>query len=136
MNGLRIKITGIAKLGLLLSIGWALVAALLAAPAFGQSFFDQDDEVPDVLATFEAWLEPDVARPGEHVRLIITGKIAEGWYTYSVVPQGGSAPPPTTLTVEPGILVVEGPVYETNPVIKKDLVFDMTLAFHPGGLRI
>ena len=136
MNGLRIKITGIAKLGLLLSIGWALVAALLATPAFGQSFFKLDDDVPDVLATFEAWIEPDVARPGEHVRLIVTGKIAEGWYTYSVVPQGGSAPPPTTLTVESGVLVAEGPVYETNPVVKKDKVFDMTLAFHPGAVRI
>jgi thiol:disulfide interchange protein DsbD len=118
----------------------ALLLALLtlgAAPAGAQKLgFGQDEEVPAVLATFDTRVEPATARPGEHVRLIVTVRIAEGWYTYSVVRQDDEfAPPPTRLTVSPGALETEGPVYETNPVVKKDAVFGIPLAFHPGAAR-
>ncbi len=116
-----------------------LLACLVMLPpglASAQSLFGADVVVPDVLATFETKIEPSSARPGEHVRLIITVKIAEGWYTYSVVPQGEFAPPPTTLTLKPSTLIPEGPVYETNPTVKKDKVFGLDLAFHPRAMRI
>ena len=129
---------------LLLALGkpacLVLLTCLVLLPprlAGAQALFGGDVVVPDVLATFETKIEPATARPGEHVRLIITAKIAEGWYIYSVVPQGGEfAPPPTTLKLKPGELIPEGPVYETNPTVKRDTVFGMELAFHPGAMRI
>lgn len=94
-----------------------------------------DTEVPEVLATWEMKVEPESARPGENLRVIISGKIAEGWYTYSLLPQGEFAPPPTRLKMIAGDLQVMGPWYETNPVIKKDKVFNIPLAFHPKAVR-
>ncbi len=109
----------------------ALAWAFLAAPAPAQSLFDDDEEVPDVIVTFETKIEPAVARPGEHVRLILTARILDGWYIYSLEPQGEFAPPPTLLTLSPenGLAPV-GPPYEVNAKIKTDQVFDMTLAYH------
>lgn len=117
--------------------GLLLLVVLLAATARGQArFFDDEEEIPAVLATFDARLEPATARPDEHVRLIVTARIAEGWYTYSLIPQDDEfAPPPTRLQVQAGGLKVHGPVYETNPVLKKDDVFGIPLAFHPGAAR-
>ena len=120
-----------------------LTVVLLTAVSAGASlhaqtplFPQQDQEIPKVLATFEAKIEPATARPGEHVRLIVTGRIAEGWYTYSLVPQDDEfAPPPTTLKVKTAGLEIQGPVYETNPVLKKDKVFGIPLAFHPKSVR-
>lgn len=108
-----------------------------AAPVLGQTqYFGKQEEIPDVLATFEAKVEPATARPGEHVRVILTARIAKGWYTYSVVPQDDEfAPPPTELTWDSAGLEVLGPVYETNPVLKTDKVFGIPLAFHPGSAR-
>ncbi|MEE8396795.1 MAG: protein-disulfide reductase DsbD domain-containing protein, partial [bacterium] len=117
-------------------LGGALAAAVfLPGPAAAQSIFEQELVIPDVLTTVESKMEPATARPGEHVRLVTTVRIAEGWYIYSLVPQGGFAPPPTKLTFEPSPLLSEGPVYETNPIVKKDNVFDMTLAFHKPAVR-
>jgi thiol:disulfide interchange protein DsbD len=114
-----------------------MFAALLLLPgvAGAQSFFGDDVKVPDVLATFETVIEPATARPGEHVRLIVTADITDGWYLYSVVPQGEFAPPPTKFELEPGTLEPLGPFYETNPTVKKDKVFGLTLAFHPDAAR-
>jgi thiol:disulfide interchange protein DsbD len=120
----------------------ALLAALLLtlpaqrAGAQAQAFSGGEEELPAVLATFETKLEPATARPGEHVRLIVSARLAQGWYTYSVVPQEDEfAPPPTRIQVQPDGLELEGPVYETNPVQKKDEVFGIPLAFHPNAAR-
>lgn len=122
---------------------WSLVAGFVLAAfwllppgmAGAQFLLNQNQDIPDVLVTFESRLEPADAKPGEHVRLIITGRITDGWYTYSVVPQGEFAPPATKLTLDQPPFEVIGPVYETNPIIKKDKVFDLTLAFHKRAVR-
>ena len=112
-----------------------MMAVPQMAEAQGNSLFGNEIEIPDVLATFESKIEPAQARPGEHVRVIITARIAEGWYTYSVVPQGEMAPPPTMIQLDlPGIREV-GPIYETNPIQKRDKVFNLPLAFHKPAAR-
>ena len=126
-----------------LRAAWALLPMMLflLAPglAAGQSkslsLFQQDDQVPEVLATFESHIEPATARPGEHVRLIVTARIIEGWYTYSAVPQGEFAPPPTKLTITNAAFEPLGPLYEINPTVKKDKVFGLDLAYHTGAVR-
>lgn len=117
--------------------GMLLLAIALPPTARAQGkFFNDREQLPAVLATWDAKVEPAKAHPGEHVRLILTARIAKGWYTYSVVPQEDElAPPPTRVQVQPGPLTVEGPVYETNPVVKHDKVFNIPLAFHPGAAR-
>ena len=115
----------------------ALLTAVGAAGAAAQNpFAGSEDSIPAVLARFETRIEPGSARPGEHVRMIVTARIEPGWYTYSLVPQEDEfAPPPSRLTVDAGGLELEGPPYETNPVVKKDAVFGIPLAFHPGAAR-
>lgn len=120
-----------------------LLSALLgglpgAAPAQDADFTTLGGpEVPERLAAFSARIQPETARPGEHVRLEVTADVEDGWYIYSVVPQESEfAPPPTELSVEPGPLTTEGPVYETNPTEKVDQVFGMKLAFHPNAARL
>ncbi|MBI4083501.1 MAG: thioredoxin family protein [Candidatus Lambdaproteobacteria bacterium] len=108
---------------------------MLGQQAGAQGFFGDGDEIPKVLATFQTQIEPAEARPGEHVRLLITARIAKGWYTYSVVPQGEFAPPPTSLKLDAGPLKVLGPVYETNPTVKRDAVFGLDLAYHQPAAR-
>ncbi|MBI3994214.1 MAG: thioredoxin family protein [Candidatus Lambdaproteobacteria bacterium] len=106
------------------------------APAGAQGLFSGDEAIPDPVAEFEARIEPARARPGEHVRVLVTARIAKGWYMYSVTPQADPlAPPPTKLEFQPGTLVPAGPVYETNPTRKVDSVFNLPLAFHPRGAR-
>ncbi len=132
------RIIGALGSGLALSVMWMMGIASLATTILAQAsiFPQQEQEIPKVLATFEAKMEPATARPGEHVRLIVTGRIADGWYTYSLVPQDDEfAPPPTTLKLKAAGLEIQGPVYETNPVLKKDKVFGIPLAFHPKSVR-
>ena len=116
-------------------IGLLLALWLPGSLAWGQKLFSDDDDVPAVTASFEAAVMPRAARPGEHVRLLITAAMAPGWYIYSVVPQGELAPPPTRITTDPAGLASEGPVYETNPTQKVDKVFGLPLAFHPAAAR-
>ncbi|MDH4249153.1 MAG: hypothetical protein OEW39_15215, partial [Deltaproteobacteria bacterium] len=100
---------------LVLTLGGVLS---LSVVAFAQQFpnlFSGTPEIPEVTARFETTMEPAQARPGEHVRMLITAHIVDEWYTYSVVPQGELAPPPTTLTLFDSALALDGPVYETNP---------------------
>ena len=104
-------------------------------PALGQFGFGEQVKIPKDLARFESVLQPDIAHPGENLRLIITARLSQGWYTYSAVAQGELAPPPTKLTVQAGSLTTVGPLYETNPTIKVDKVFDLRLAYHPGAAR-
>ena len=109
------------------------IAAPLSASA--QNFFGKEIKIPDVLATFETKIEPANARPGEHVRLVVTAKITDGWYTYSVVPQGDMAPPPTSFQVDAANLIPQGPFYETNPINARDKVFNLPLAYHKKAAR-
>jgi thiol:disulfide interchange protein DsbD len=113
-----------------------LLALLAAAPAWAQFPVLGEDGFPKILATIDARIEPERARPGENVRLLVTAKIAKGWYLYSLQPQEGEfAPPPTTLSVAPGGLALVGPPYETNPTQKQDAAFNLNLAVHPGAVR-
>ena len=122
--------------GLGLLAAAALAAGLAPRAAWAQQGFAGSDELPAVLVTFESRLEPAQARPGEHVRLIVTADIAKGWYMYSLEPQGEFAPPPTLLSVsQTAGLEPQGPPYEVNPRIKHDRVFDITLAYHLGAAR-
>lgn len=116
-------------------LGLLLALWLTGLPAQAQKLFSDEDDVPAVTARFAATLAPRAARPGEHVRLLITAAMAPGWYVYSVVPQGELAPPPTRITTDPAGLEPEGPVYETNPTQKVDKVFGLPLAFHPRAAR-
>ena len=119
-----------------LSIIFLALFLLAATSALGQSPFEDDEEIPDVVVTFESRIEPAVARPGEHARLIVTATVHDGWYIYSLQPpEDEFAPPPTKFTVSPNGLVVLGIPYEVNPIIKRDQVFDMTLAFHKKAAR-
>ena len=96
----------------------------------------EDAPIPERLITFDTRLEPTDARPGENVRLIISGRIEKGWYTYSLVPvEDEFAPPPTRLKITPGPLALDGIPYETNPTLKTDKVFGIPLAFHPNAVR-
>ena len=116
----------------------SLLVLSIPVPVAAQSnqLFDDEDEIPEVLVTFESRVEPALARPGEHVRLVITAEIADGWYIYSLEPQGEFAPPPTLVTVASNSgLAPRGPAYEVNPQVKTDQVFDMTLAFHKKAAR-
>lgn len=88
------------------------------------------------LVQWEAKMSPAEAKPGEHVRIIITGKIKAPWYTYSVIPQGEFAPPPTTVKFLPNSLDSKGPLYETNPIQKVDKVFKLPLAYHKKAVRL
>ena len=123
----------------LLRLAALLLALWSAGPvdqAGAQGLFSSDVDIPDPVAEFTTRIEPARARPGEHVRILVTARIAKGWYMYSVTPQGDPlAPPPTKLEFQPGALQPEGPVYETNPTRKVDSVFNLPLAFHPRGAR-
>ncbi len=127
---LRISGNGMG-LNTCITLALLVVELLLPWRVGAQSNF-QDINLPEVLATFESKVEPAAARAGEHVRLIITARIAEGWYTYSVVPQGEFAPPPTKLILEPGLLEPAGPLYETNPTVKNEK--GATFAFPSGSI--
>jgi len=95
------------------------------------------NEIPENLIHFDARFEPATARPGEHVRTIITATLAPGWHIYSLQEQEGNefAPPPTLLLPGGSPLLSEGLAYEVNPKIVKDTFFNMVLAFHEKAAR-
>jgi thiol:disulfide interchange protein DsbD len=111
------------------------VLALAAQAAWAQGGLFGGEDMPKVLAEFETRIEPAAARPGEHVRLLVTARIAKGWHIYSLAPQGEFAPPPSALLVNPGPLKPLSAPYETNPAEKRDAVFGMNLAYHLGTAR-
>ena len=108
---------------ILLFISW------LPNSVFAQ--FEDEVEIPENVVTFQARLEPEKPRPGEHARIILDLKIHQGWHVYSVIPdEGDFAPIPTTLTFDDERLILIGPVYESNPITAPDPVLDMVLSFH------
>ena len=108
---------------ILLFISW------LPNSVFAQ--FEDEVEIPENVVTFQARLEPEKPRPGEHARIILDLKIHQGWHVFSVIPgEGDFAPIPTKLTFEDESLILIGPVYESNPVTAPDPVLDMVLSFH------
>jgi thiol:disulfide interchange protein DsbD len=113
-----------------------LPLAMFSGTALAQKEFPDSGSIPAKLVTFESRFDPPAARPGEHVRLIVTATIADGWHVYSLEPQGEFAPPPTLFSIaaKDG-LEPEGPPYEVNPIVKTDKVFDMTLAYHRRAAR-
>ena len=108
---------------ILLLISW------LPNSVFAQ--FEDEVEIPENVVSFQARLEPEKPRPGEHARIILDLKIHQGWHVYSVIPdEGDFAPIPTKLTFEDESLILIGPVYESNPITAPDPVLDMVLSFH------
>ena len=92
---------------------------------------DDDVEIPENVVTFNARLEPENPRPGEHARIILDLKIHHGWHVFSVIPsEGDFSPIPTTLTFKDESLLMIGPAYESNPITAYNSVLDMVLSFH------
>ena len=106
-----------------------LIIYWLQNPVFAQ--FDDDVEIPENVVTFNARLEPENPRPGEHARIILDLKIHHGWHVFSVIPsEGDFSPIPTTLTFKDESLFMIGPAYESNPITAYNSVLDMVLSFH------
>ena len=106
-----------------------LIIYWLQNPVFAQ--FDDDVEIPENVVTFNARLEPENPRPGEHARIILDLKIHHGWHVFSVIPsEGDFSPIPTTLTFKDESLLMIGPAYESNPITAYNSVLDMVLSFH------
>ena len=106
-----------------------LIIYWLQNPVFAQ--FDDDVEIPENVVTFNARLEPENPRPGEHARIILDLKIHHGWHVFSVIPsEGDFSPIPTTLTFEGESILMIGPAYESNPITAYNSVLDMVLSFH------
>ncbi|MDC0224274.1 protein-disulfide reductase DsbD family protein, partial [Deltaproteobacteria bacterium] len=106
-----------------------LIIYWLQNPVFAQ--FDDDVEIPENVVNFNARLEPENPRPGEHARIILDLKIHHGWHIFSVIPsEGDFSPIPTTLTFKDESLLMIGPAYESNPITAYNSVLDMVLSFH------
>ncbi len=72
------------------------------------------------VVTWKGELRPADARPGEHAQLVLTAKIQETYYIYSLKqPEGGL---PTSFEVSGGPLEVVGDPIEPKPAMKPDLV--------------
>ena len=93
-------------------------------------------EIPKVLATFQGEISPTQVRKGEQVRVIIKANVTKGWHIYSIFPsKSEDAPPPSKLVWKKNNLTKQGPVYETNPIIKNDPVIGLVLAYHENQPR-
>jgi thiol:disulfide interchange protein len=93
------------------------------------------DESLAQLVTAEMRAVPEVARPGEQVRLVTTAKVKPGWHIYSVLPQAEFGPFPTSIVTDAPGFTTTGPVYETNPTHQKDTAFGLDLWFHTRAAR-
>lgn len=114
------------------------LAALLFFPALAWGQFDSEQEpVPEEIVSFSLTLEPELPRPGEELRAIITGQVIPGWHVYSLVPsQDELAPPPTKLTLDSSAHIqAVMPPYETNPISDFDPVIGMELNYHENDFR-
>ncbi|MED5516464.1 MAG: thioredoxin family protein [SAR324 cluster bacterium] len=112
-----------------------LIIYWLQNPVFAQ--FDDDVEIPENVVTFNARLEPENPRPGEHARIILDLKIHHGWHVFSVIPsEGDFSPIPTTLTFKDESLLMIGPAYESNPITAYNSVLDMVLSFHEDRVSL
>ena len=118
-----ILLSGQLLLLVFLFISW------LPSSVFAQ--FEDEVEIPENVVTFQARLEPEKPRKGEHARIILDLKIHHGWHVFSVIPsEGDFSPIPTTLTFKDESLLMIGPAYESNPITAYNSVLDMVLSFH------
>lgn len=119
------------RLPILLLASFMLGAGAAAAQGTG---FGPDSTL-EKLAEFELQIAPERVRPGEHIRLITTARIKNGWHIYSVQPQGEFGPAPTEVATQAPGLELTGPPYETNPTHQRDLAFGLDLWFHAAAAR-
>jgi len=97
--------------------------------AFAQ--FDDEIKIPEKIVSFEAILEPEKPRPGEHARVILNIKIHQGWHIFSVIPgEDDFSPIPTTFKISNDSLILVGPVYESNPINGPNPILNLELSFH------
>ena len=111
-----------------------LVSFLLPQTASAQ-FESSQIQIPEIVTTFSLSLEPENPRAGEHARILIKGRVVEGWHIYSLVPaEDEFAPLPTNVMMESEQhLELIGPPYETNPVMAFDPVIGMELSYHENS---
>jgi len=120
------------KIDKMRSLWLCLVLSLIFPTGLYAQFNQQEEKIPEKIATFSLHETPDAPRPGEHARIIVKGEVIPGWHVYSVVRSKDEfAPPPTRLTIEPEPHVeILGPFYETNPITDFDPVIQMELSYH------
>ena len=106
-----------------------LLVLLLSSGLF--AFDEQGTPEPgDIIAEIDASLTPSIFRAGENIRIEVEFKILDGWHIYSVISQGEDAPPPSGFTVNNETFILDGPVFETQPVNDFDQVIGMKLSYH------
>ncbi len=116
---------------------FAVLTIIILLPDEARSQFDDEIVIPENTITYNYRLEPNEPRPGEHARIIVELEIHSGWHVYSVIPNEGEfAPIPTSLTFENDLLVMVGPVYESNPITAKDPVLKTVLSFHKNTAKL
>jgi thiol:disulfide interchange protein len=103
----------------------SLVPLLLIASE-SQNLLDEGAQV-----TFVPRLIPATALPGENIRLVVDVQLQPEWHIYSVIRSTNpDAPPPTKLLVSDGLLIKDGPAYETPPILQFIRVLGMTIEYH------
>ena len=114
---------------------FALLISLFLPQAASAQFESSEVHIPEIIATFSLSLEPKSPRAGEHARILVKGRVVEGWHIYSLVPADDEfAPLPTKVTTESGRqMELVGPPYESNPVVAFDPVIGMELSYHENS---
>ncbi|MFH2131316.1 MAG: cytochrome c biogenesis protein CcdA, partial [bacterium] len=131
----RYVIDNLWKPALLAGLLLALISLLSNPSAGSESTLQGQAESIPVPVTFKARLDPPSVRPGEEVRVVISMDIARGWHIYSLVPGADPSIPPTNIRWAPGVLKVNGPAYETNPIVTFDPVVEAVLGYHEKRAR-
>jgi thiol:disulfide interchange protein DsbD len=89
------------------------------------------------LVRFSAKLEPERIREQEIFRLEVKAELKPGWHIYSVIPlNSDDAPRPTKVSLEPGLFVEDGPLYETRPVELYVDVLKLTIYYHENKAEL
>lgn len=121
---------------LLLALGAALAAptALLAGQHRSGGLLESLEGQFGPSATnplrLEALVEPSRVAAGAVVTVQVRGTVRPGSYLYSIRPQGGHSPTPTTLHLNIPWLKAEGPLEESVTQAMFDQVFLRTLHIH------
>ncbi len=114
---------------------FALLVSFVLPQTASAQFESSEVQIPEIVTTFSLSLQPENPRAGEHARILMKGKVVEGWHVYSLIPSEDEfAPLPTNVLVEAGQHVeLIGPPYETNPVMAFDPVIGMELRYHENS---
>jgi len=78
----------------------------------------------------------DAKRQGEQVILTITGRTAQSFHLYSVVPQGEFGPKPTRLILKPSDLHRFGELSESKPKLMFDQALGESYLIHQGDFWV